>query len=75
MVLKPTQAHVWTKETTMTNRWRVGFTVYLNESQTETTSDLSNLETVVEAFMQSQAEAMVRAQYGGRAHIWYCYPA
>ncbi len=56
-------------------QWRVGFTVYLNEEQTQTTSDLTNLEAVVEAFQPTQAEAMVRAQYGGRAHIWYCRPA
>lgn len=56
-------------------QWRVGFTVYLDEAQTQTQSDLSNLETVVEAFQPQQAEAMVRAQYGNRAHIWYCQPA
>ncbi len=56
-------------------QWRVGFTVYLNEEQTQTTSDLTNLEAVVEAFQPTKAEAMVRAQYGGRAHIWYCRPA
>jgi hypothetical protein len=59
----------------MSNQWRVGFTVYLNDAMTETQSDLTNLETVVTAFQPSQAEAMVRAQYNNRAHIWYCRPA
>ena len=56
-------------------QWRVGFTVYLDDAMNETRSDLTNLETVVEAFQPQQAEAMVRAQYSNRAHIWYCYPA
>jgi hypothetical protein len=55
------------------SQYRIKFTVYLNEDQTQTTSELTNLEQVVEAFAQSQAEAMVEAQYGGRAHIWSCY--
>ncbi len=56
-------------------QWRVGFTVYTNAEMTESRSDLTNLETIVEAFQPDTAEAMVRAQYGGRAHIWYCRPA
>ncbi len=55
--------------------WRVGFTVYTNSEMTETQSDLTNLETVIEAFQPQQAEAQVRAQYNNRAHIWYCQPA
>ncbi len=55
------------------SKFRVRFTVYLNEERTQTTSDLMNLEQDVEAFAQRQAEAMVEAQYSGRAHIWSCH--
>ncbi len=57
----------------MNSQWEVTFTVYEDAAMTKTTSDLQHLRTVVEAFLPQQAEAMVRAQYGGRAHIWSVY--
>ncbi len=55
-------------------QWRVSFTVYNDTDHTSSDSNLSNLTQVVEAFQPQQAQAMVEAQYGGRAHVWSVFP-
>lgn len=54
----------------MDRQWRISFSVYLDDALMESRSDLSDLTTVVTAFMPQQAEAMLKAQYNNRVRIW-----
>ena len=54
----------------MDRQWRISFSVYLDDAMLESRSDLSDLTTVVTAFMPQQAEAMLKAQYNNRVRIW-----
>ena len=53
----------------MTNRFEVCFTVWDDENWSSGQSNLSFLTTVIECFMPQQAQAMIEAQYGGRAQV------
>ena len=59
----------------MDRQWRISFSVYLDDAMLESRSDLSDLTTVVTAFMPQQAEAMLKAQYNNRVRIWSVKPA
>ena len=59
----------------MDRQWRISFSVYLDDAMMESRSDLSDLTTVVTAFMPQQAEAMIKAQYNNRVRIWSVTPA
>jgi hypothetical protein len=50
--------------------FEVSFTVFDDASQTSYQSNLADITTVVHALTTSQAQAMVEAQYSGRAKVW-----
>jgi hypothetical protein len=54
----------------MLRNFDIYFTVYEDDAMTITNSNLTGLTTIVSAFMPQQAEAMIRAQYNNRAHIF-----
>lgn len=53
----------------MNKRWEVCFTVYEDASQRSAMSNMCYLTQVIECFQPQQAQAMIEAQYSGRAHV------
>ena len=54
----------------MDHNFEVVFSVYLDEARMVSQSNLDYVKTTVRAAMPQQAQAMVEAQYNGRARIW-----
>ena len=53
--------------------WEVTFTVYEDADHSRTTSDLQNLRQTVQCLHPQQAQALIEAQFAGRAHVWSVY--
>lgn len=53
----------------MNKRWEVCFTVYENTDWSSAQSNMCYLTQVIECFQPQQAQAMIEAQYGGRAYV------
>ena len=54
-------------------QWEVTFTVYEDREHTRTNSDLQNLRQTVTCLHPQSAQAMIEAQFQGRAHVWSVY--
>jgi hypothetical protein len=50
--------------------WEVTFTIYEDAAHSRTTTDLQNLTQAVQCLHPQQAQAMIEAQFMGRAHVW-----
>jgi len=55
----------------MNKRYEVCFTVYEDASQSSYNSNTFQLTQIIECFQPQQAQAMIEAQYGGRAYVHY----
>lgn len=53
----------------MLRNYEVCFTVYTNDAKTIGDANLYGVRTIIAAQYPSQAEAMIKAQYGSRVQI------